>query len=171
VIIETVAGDIESPDNPRDPIIGMNPTLSERTPFALSVSNRHKIVTPVEMGSVLSFDYRDGRKVHMLVCHEIGQGGWKDAGKYVRWCLDYLWYTAPERQYSVVHIGTGRIGKRDGADGAAIMTALAQSHLEMVLYQKPKSEEVVGQQAVRPVAVIHAFRLWQPSKGETLLTA
>lgn len=170
MILETFAGDIESPLNPRDVIIGMNRDLSERTPFAISVSNRHKIVTPVEMGSVLSFEYRDGRKVHMLVCHEIGQGGWNDADKYVRWCLDYLWYTAPERQYSVVHIGTGRIGKRDGADGAAIMTALAQSHLEMVLYQKSTLNQEALPAVVQP-ALIHAYRLWQPSKGEMRLAA
>ena len=138
MILNTVIGDITLPDNPNDIIIGMNTSLGEASaigrPFVTDDIPEELLV----LGGVLTFEFDESRKLHMLLCHELGQDGWNGAEKYVRFGMDYLWQRYHgEREFSVVKIGSGPIGQRDGADVGSILTAMADSYLGVVLYLRP----------------------------------
>ncbi|HEY0010913.1 MAG TPA: hypothetical protein VGB97_03330 [Candidatus Paceibacterota bacterium] len=121
-----------------------------------------------ELGSVISFDFDGKRKLHLIICHEIGEGGWKNADKYVRFGMDYLDHLTDDRQHSIVQIGTGRVGRRDGADAPAIITAMAQSFLPVTLY----IYDGVPMEAVlenrMPLRTLFA---WSPTSGMARIAA
>ncbi len=170
VIKDIVQGDITSPDNRADIIIGMNSELSDVTGIGLPFVKKISVAYPIVLGSVLSFQFNSDRQVHMLICHSLGEHGWKGAHRYVRFGLDYLWQTEGSRRYSSVRIGTGRIGKRDRADHAEILSAMAESFLPVTLYlYQPPAQEVI--EAVRANEPLRAFRAWHPIHGEERLAA
>ena len=172
-------GDITSPANPADIIIGMNSTLSDVTGIGLRFVREIKVLYPIVLGSVLSFAFTPERNVHMIICHTIGEGGWVHADRYVRYGLDFLWQaeaaqytgeggmdhllTGNSRRYSIVQIGTGRVGRRDGADHAAIRTAMAESFLPVDLYVYDPALRQLVEQAEQPV--LRAFRAYHPLRG------
>jgi hypothetical protein len=156
-------GDITDPANQSDIIIGMNPKLSEASAIGRPFVKNTSVISQMKLGSVLTFRFDKKRLLHMLICHHIGRGGWKDADKYVRYSLDYLWQQHGGRSYSIVQIGKGPIGQRDGADISAIRTAMTTSFLEMDLYILPDYlEKRVG---VSEIPII-PFRVWDMKKGE-----
>jgi hypothetical protein len=164
MIREIIYGDITDPGiNSGDIIIGMNTKLSEASaigrPFVHSVS----VMSEIEHGSVLTFNFDEERMLHMLICHQIGYGGWANADKYVRYCLDYLWQRHGDRCYAIVQIGNGPIGRRDGADVPAIRTAMANSFLEMDLVILPKRAEARTAVGVSPLI---PCRVWDIGRGE-----
>ena len=131
-----------------------------------------------------SFEFTPERNVHMIICHAIGEGGWVHADRYVRYGLDYLWQTeaaqharggldylmvGTQRRYSIVQIGTGRVGKRDGADHALIRSAIADSYLPVDLYVYDPALRQLVEQAQQPP--IRAFRAWHPVHGEERIAA
>lgn len=106
----------------------------------------------------------------MLICHEIGKDGWACADEYVRFGMDYLWHTEGGRHYSAVQIGTGQVGKRDGADSTAIRSAMADSFLPIDLYVYLSTvRQVIEATTVHPP--LRAFRAWHPTHGEERITA
>lgn len=134
MIREIVLGDITSPKNHADIIIGMNSTFTDVLGLGRRFIKRISAPHPITLGSVVSFKYDGLRQIHMLVCHEIGRGGWENSQKHVRYGLDYLWHCHPDRKYSIVEIGNGRVGRRDGANPGKIKTAIATSFLPVTLF-------------------------------------
>lgn len=162
MITNIVSGDITSPKNNADIIIGMNVTLNDVTGIGLPFVRRVTTPHPLTLGGVMSFRYSgvQGRQIHMLLCHAIGGRRWHDADRYVRFGMDFLWHIEPERKYSIVRIGTGRVGLRDGADAVAIHTAMSNSYLPVVLY-------LYNQETKTPAhaAELIPFRSWTPKHG------
>ena len=164
MIREIIFGDITDPAlHQGDIIIGMNTTLGEASvigrPFAKDIG----VLNQIDRGSVLTFEFDAERKLHMLVCHRLGRGGWADAEKYVRYSLDYLWQKYGERQFGIVQIGHGPVGQRDGAIVPDIRTAMANSFLEMDLFILPEEQEArvaVAQRPLKPLFV------WDMGRGE-----
>jgi hypothetical protein len=164
MIRNIVTGDITDPMiNPGDIIIGMNSKLTQASAIGRPFVRNVEVIKQIDLGSVLTFNFEPGRLLHMLICHKIGKGGWASADKFVRFCLDYLWKEHGRRQYGVVQIGTGSIGKRDGADSAAIRTAMTTSFLEMDLFIRPEEEEAATRVTQTPLV---PFRTWSMDKGE-----
>jgi len=169
MIRNIISGDITDPNtHPGDIIIGMNTKLGEASAIGRPFTRTVTVVKQIDMGSVLSFEFSPGRLLHMLICHRIGRSGWVDADKYVRYCLDYLWQQHGERLYSIVQIGKGPVGQRDGADVSAIRTAMATSWLEMDLVIRPDSQEAHVATAAPPMV---PFRIWDMHRGEREIRA
>ncbi len=175
MIIGHETGDITSPNNRRDIIIGMNTNLGDVKGIGLHFARNLKLTHPLTLGGVLSFKYDEGRHLHMLVCHELGGGGWKNAERYVRFGLDYLWHSEivekfTTREFSIVEIGTGRVGMRDGANAPLIHQAMTFSHLELTLFVNFNNVgRVAGADAI--VVPLRAYRAWTPQHGEERLVA
>ena len=135
MIEDIIIGDITSPQNRRDIIIGMNTDLNDVTGIGLRFVKNLIPLKALEPGSVLTSDFDDQRKIHMLICHRLGPAYWYNADQHVRFGMDYLHYTNNSgRKYSIVQIGTGRIGQRDKADHAAIRKAMEESYLPVNLH-------------------------------------
>lgn len=84
--------------------------------------------------------------------------------------MDYLRQTeGPTEEFSIVQIGTGRVGIRDGADAVAIRTAMATSFLpaDLFIYQKP---ETVAKHA-KVLVPLQAYRHFHPIYGEERIAA
>lgn len=167
MIIGHQVGDIAAPQNHRDIIIAMNTSLAEPSKLSKSfVSDKYLTDGELELGTVLTYTFsgkgKNERLLHMVICHRIGVGGWQDTEKYLRFGLDYLWFTARNRKYSIVTIGEGRVGLRDGANIAAISRAIADSNLQMVQFQQGDAETVLALaiQKARPVMA------WVPQFGQ-----
>lgn len=165
MIKEILYGDItDEKKHSGDIIIAMNTELKEASAIGRTFTCTTSIKEQVNLGSVLTFQFDSERLLHMLICHRIGLGGWMDADKYVRYCLDYLWQQHRDRAYSIVQIGKGLVGQRDGADVPAIRTAMTNSFLEMdLVILPPEAEEI--QVAVK-VAPMVPFRVWDMERGE-----
>lgn len=159
-------GDILDPSNEADVIIGMNVSFADVRGIGKPFVERIQRTRIVTLGSVVSFDLDGSRELHMLVCHLLGEGGWKEADKYVRYGLDYLWKTRLGRSFSIVQIGTGRIGRRDGADPVAIHSAMADSFLSVHLYiYRPELAAARASEHIIPFR--HPLRMWDIEHGET----
>ncbi len=161
-------GDIASPSNPAHIIIGMNSTLDDLRRLGITYATQlsGELTHPLVLGSVLSFRFKSGaRKLYMIICHHIGYGGWKNAAEYVRFGLDYLKHVSQaDEQFSIVDIGTGEIGQRDGADHAAIRTAIATSHLPVTLYVRDDMDQHAPVEKA-PLELV-AYAAWHPLHGE-----
>jgi len=160
-------GDITGHENEDHIIIAMNRTLSEPTPLAAPyvLKLKYGLNNPLELGSVLSFPFTGKRTLHMIVCHEIGFGGWKNADKYLRFGLDFLDHHKNQNdEFSIVEVGTGPIGTRDGADAAALKTAIATSFLPVTLFVKEKARSFAVAARIQPLNVV-PYRIWNPNRG------
>lgn len=158
-------GSICEPTNRTDIILGMNMTFDDVLGIARPFVENIQRVREATLGSVISFQYDEGRNLHLLVCHQIGKGGWMDADKYVRYGMDYLWKADPFREYSIVSIGTGRVGRRDGADHAAIRTAMSTSFLPVDLFILDERAPIPAEMSAK----ILPFRMWDIERGEVPL--
>lgn len=174
MIRDIILGDITASQNKADIIIGMNTALKDVTgiglPFVKDVIPMRKI----QLGSVVSFEFDSNRKLHMIICHKLGVGGWVGAERYVRFGLDYLEHVdymdrhagAPEPPpKSIVQIGTGRVGTRDGADFMAIRKAMMDNHLVVDLFLFEKERVAADVHAALPA--LRPSRVWSPDYGET----
>ena len=173
MICNIVTGDITSRDNPADIIIGMNSELSDVTGIGLPFVKDAIPTRLIQLGSVITFDFDGDRRLHMIICHHLGQGGWDGAERHVRFGLDYLdhleqMHNERDRQYSIVQIGTGRVGMRDGADHTAIHLAMAQSHLELELFVF-KPLQVANADVI--AAPLRPMSAWSPIHGENEVRA
>lgn len=167
MIVDIVEGDITSPDNPCDIIIGMNSQLEDVTGIGLPFVRNVKALHPIQLGSVLTYEFDGNRLVHMLICHHLGKDGWVGADMHVRFGMDYLWQQPDSfsRRFSIVQIGTGRVGKRDGANRTSIIQAMANSFLpaELYIYTPP---DVVHDVVGMPRQTLTPKRAWHPRYGE-----
>lgn len=173
MILSIVPGDVLAKTNSDDVIIGMNSKLGEVAGIGLRFTWQIQHNKPLPPGTVYSFELDASRKLHMIICHHLGEGGWEDSEKYIRFGMDYLWHSEPkDRKFSMVQVGTGHIGKRDGAPVAAIIDAISTSHLPVTLYvyQPPERVAVEARQFVtRPPLV--AYRSWSRESGELKMAA
>ena len=167
MIQDIVSGDITAPENPADIIIGMNSQLSDVTGIGRPFVNKLKTKHPIELGCVLSFEFDDERQLHMIICHHLGNGGWMGSDMHVRFGLDYLWQKPGHalRKFSIVKIGSGRVGQRDGANPAAILTSMTNSFLPVTLYLFNKRLQEEGVVAMKKPP-LRALRVWHPNHGE-----
>ena len=166
MIKRIVVGDITNVTNKRHIILGMNDTLEDLVnrigrPYVEKL--RASLTKPLELGSVLSFRFDQDRNLHMLVCHKIGFGGWKDADKYVRFGLDYLEHAEynGRDEFSIVQIGTGPIGIRDGAVFHSINTAIANSYLPVTLFVRDTCGLPTPDVDNMPLEMV-AYAAWTP---------
>ena len=172
MILDIVEGDILNPYVTDDIIIGMNRQLEEVRGIGLSFTWQIQHTKPVKLGTVFSFELGEGRKLHMIICHRLGEGGWKDSDRYLRFGMDYLWQTEGPRPCSMVKVGTGPIGKRDGADVPKILSAIADSHLAVTLYVYRPPELVAAEARVAlPRQTLVAYRSWNFEDGPMALAA
>ncbi len=162
-IMQIHDGDITASSNPHDIIIGMNTRLAEASAIGRKVLIGKKVSREIELGSVVTFQFDRGRQLHMVVCHHLAKGGWTLADRYIRFGLDYLWQRSPAAQFSIVQIGDGKIGRRDGADVGAIMTAMASSYASLHLYIWKSEPRRVAEVQVLPLRPI---RTWSMERGE-----
>jgi hypothetical protein len=129
------------PDEPLDIVVGMNTRLEKLDSILLPRQWQADQKFPLQIGSVLSFQLDRMRKLHMLICHNLGNNGWVDAEKYIRIGMDYLWLKhGNNRDFSIVQIGAGRVGLAGGADTNRIRSAMAESFLPVTLFVKDSSE-------------------------------
>lgn len=153
----------------------MNTTLEDVTgigvPFVKKINPTH----PIKLGSVSNFQFDRDRMLHMLICHNIGSGGWADADKWVRLGLDHLWQAQKTEdhalfgsRFSIIQIGTGYIGRRDGANPREIMTAMATSYLDLTLFVRDKEFPIPVKKERAP---LYAMSTWHPMYGEEQLFA
>ncbi len=163
MIKDIKSGNILSDRNPADVIIGMNSELEDVLGIGRAYVEKIRTTNALSLGAVVSFEMRGDRELHMLICHKLGKGGWKNADQFVRYGMDYLWQKRPDRLYSIVNIGTGRVGKRDGADAVAIRSAIASSFLQADLYIY---NEELEQEPAHNVVSLRPFRIWQMDGGE-----
>lgn len=129
-------GDITGNTNRRDIIIAMNTELGEASAIGRPFVKKIIPLGLLDLGSVLTFQFDEQRLLHMLICHHLGKGGWRRADQFVRYGMDYLWQR-PEsghRFYSIVQVGNGPVGQRDEADYPAIINAISDSFLPVILY-------------------------------------
>ncbi len=171
-IINVVNGDITSTAYHQHIIIGMNTGFKDVRGIGARVLEKVELLQKLRLGSVVTFPWDEsGRELHMLICHQLGAGGWASADRYVRYGLDYLAHKEEqsERGYGIVRIGTGRVGLRDGADFVSIHTAMATSFLPMTLFSYDKSydEEPVSAE-VRP---LRPASVWHVDEGFTRIAA
>lgn len=165
MIKDIKVGNILDISNSADIIVGMNTTFDDVFGIAKPFVENINRVRQVTLGSVISFNYDDARNLHLLVCHKIGKGGWVNADQYVRYGMDYLWKADSGRAYSAVRIGTGRVGRRDGADHSAIHTAMGTSFLPVDLFVLNEREEIPAEASAK----IIPFRMWDMVQGEVPL--
>ena len=164
MIKNIMVGNILDRKNHADIIIGMNAEFEDVTGIGLPFIERVVKTQEIPLGAVVTFDYDDERQLHMLICHHLMMGGWERADQYVRYGMDFLWDVNPNRDYSIVNIGTGRVGLRDGADHMAIRTAMATSFLPVDLYvlNEPLREAAV----MANVIPLKPVRVWSLEHGQ-----
>ena len=172
MIKDIFVGDITRPENPDDIIIGMNSALSEVNGIGRPFVEKIRSAYPIELGTVLSFEFDTKRHLHMIVCHHLGKDGWVGADMHVRFGMDYLWQRdGSSRNFSIVKIGTGRVGIRDHADAALIHTAMATSHLPVNLFLLNPRELMAEEVSLQMPSVLRLFRRWDLKHGEMELAA
>ena len=161
-IRSVVVGDVTS--SSLNIIIGMNTRLGEASALGRQVLSDKSLTRELDLGEVITFDFGLNRRLHMVVCHYLGQGGWMNAEKYLRFGLDYLWQTTkPAQEFAIVQIGMGVVGRRDGADDEALRTAMATSHLPLHLYIRGEAKQAEAHASVVP---LRPLRTWSPIRGE-----
>ena len=164
MILDIHMGDITHPFNKRDIIIGMNTKLVEASAIGRRVLVDKFATRALELGDVLTFKYDQHRHLHMVICHTIGEGGWEHADRFLRFGLDYLWQRNPQKEFSIVKVGTGSVGIRDGADPSTLHSAMASSYLPLHLFVRPEQGEAVDRAA--EIAPVPLVALWSHSRGD-----
>ena len=92
------------------------------------------------IGTVISKEIND-KMFHALVCHSLNEG-WDDNQAYnIKECFDNI--PANGEQVATVAIGTGNIGKRDGADFAKIICGMHDSEQKVIFYGEYTLEELM----------------------------
>lgn len=161
-------GDITNPGNEADIIIGMNTRCAEASAIGRTALIGKVLSRELDLGDVITFHFDQHRDLHMLICHELGAGGWSGADQFIRTGLDHLWLRHRDRRkFSIVRIGTGPVGIRDGADAAAIHMAMATSYLPLCLYIWD-GEGVDAKAAQYPI--LKPSRTWSRRRGEREIT-
>ncbi|MDP1689676.1 MAG: hypothetical protein Q8L52_00485 [bacterium] len=166
MIVDIHHGDITDLRNKRDIIIGMNVKLAEASAIGRRVLVDKIITRDMQLGDVITFKFDAERDLHMIICHRLGVGGWAcHADAYIRFGLDFLWqHSKGNNEFSIVKIGCGLVGRRDGADSTAIHTAMTNSfaRLHLFVWDKPKRTEtnVVNLPPLQPL------RTWSSGRGE-----
>lgn len=153
--------------NPRDIIIGMNTEMLEASAIGRPFVKKVVPLKLLALGSVLTFQFDKKRKLHMIICHHHGEGGWRGAAQYVRFGMDYLWQREEDgqRNFSIVQIGHGPVGRRDGADFSKIIRAISESSLPVVLYvRNPEIGRVEIPQAKNRIN-LQFEQGWSPDSG------
>lgn len=168
MIRDIIHDDITSRKNPGDIIIGMNTDLQDVTGIGRRFVRNLIPQAALQLGSVITFQFDEQRRVHMIICHTLGKGGWAHAPQHVRFGMDYLNHLDDGRDYSIVRIGKGRIGRRDGADFSAIHQAMADSYLlaDLYVYDMPKQEAMA-----EAFALPRPLRAWSVAEGELQVAA
>ncbi|MES3031126.1 MAG: hypothetical protein V4697_01795 [Patescibacteria group bacterium] len=169
--MKIVAGDITSPANLSNIIIGMNTELGELSALGRQVL-KDTLPPPelIDLGTVLTFQYDSARLIHMLICHHLGSGGWRNSDNYVRVGMDHIWSTLRFPHYSIVEIGKGEVGQRDGANAPKILEAIASSYLPVTLFIRGGDEITASEPMISPPQKLQFISGFSPKNGN-LVTA
>jgi hypothetical protein len=87
---------------------------------------------PMNLGDKLEFE-AEGKTFHALVCHSLGVDGWTNAPRVIEETLNRIQLPAGEMLASIA-MGSGLIGKMQGADPIEILGALHRSKPPIELY-------------------------------------
>ena len=168
-IDKTRIGDITSFTNKSHIVFAMNDTLEEATPLIAPYVEKLAFgpENPLTLGSVLSFPFTNGRKLFLVICHKIGFGGWEGADQYLRFGLDWInHYKQKGDTFSIVEVGTGPSGMRDGADAASLKTAIATSYLPVYLFVREEVKVMAAAAAANKAPLnLAAFAYFSPQNG------
>ncbi|MEI6660134.1 MAG: hypothetical protein WCK91_01785 [bacterium] len=171
MIKRVIPGDITARSNPRHIIRGINDTLDDLSGIGLENVERLKqsLLHPLILGSTVRFGFEGDRKLFMVVCHKIGKGGWANADNYIRYAMDNLHHSdevegLKGQEYSIVQIGAGPVGDRDGADVGSIITAMATSLLPVTLFVNDFSQIRPSVKKASPPHLV-AEVAWHPEFG------
>ena len=104
--------------------------------FAGAVSSRHwselANTGPKKLGDVISKN-GNGKTFHALVCHSLGDDGWKETAETVTKCLDSL-DVSEDETIAIVLMGAGMVGQMGGADVFSILGGMARSKKKVAVY-------------------------------------
>lgn len=104
--------------------------------FAGLVARRHwpelAMIGPSEMGTVHRHDSKD-KSFHAVVCHSLGDEGWRGAPKHIEQALNQIPAKDGE-EIGVVMMGAGPVGQAQGADVDANLAAMEKSKNKVVVY-------------------------------------
>ena len=134
MIIDTRRGNIfESPFT--HIIFAVNTQGVNDAGFAGQVSSRFwpelASIGQHQLGEHLTYQGKDGRFYHALVCHSLDAGGWDESPQAITQALDAC--DLPEHS-AMVLAGSGMVGRMQGADVYAILGGIARSRHKIVLY-------------------------------------
>ena len=170
MIKDIKVGNILDCSNRSNIIIGMNTEFSDVRGIGKPFVERISKTRTIRLGTVVTFNYDNDRELHMIVCHTLGRGLWSNAEQYVRYGMDYLWNCDRESNYSIVNIGTGRVGMRDGADHASIRGAIASSYLPVDLFILNEPERIAAEATAR-IIPLAPLRMWDMQEGQVPIRA
>jgi len=135
MVVRQVTGDIFTASQ-KHIAFAINKEGENYSGFACAVA---KLIWPdlMHLGGKLGdvHSHKRGQKTyHALVCHSmIGRKGWKDSPKYVRECLNKI--RVPEdEEIAIVLIGSGPVGRSQGANVDAILAAMHKSSKRLVVF-------------------------------------
>ena len=168
MIIDIVEGDIMA-QHDKHIIFGINQELEEPNQSIKRYIDdiRKKFGKRLALGSYIEFRLNRiyEQKLYLVVCHNIGTGGWLNADKHVRFAFDSIYYNTVG-EYATVRIGNGFVGKRDGADDSSILTSIQTSFLPVRLYHTKERAHYNQQFELIPM------QIWTPKSGhEQLMVA
>jgi len=84
------------------------------------------------LGEVITVE-TEGKIFHGLVCHRFGLNGWEKSPETITACLDKI-NLAPGDAIAVVLMGSGFLGRLEGADVAANIRAIHRSRNKCIIY-------------------------------------
>ncbi len=173
MITDIISGDITAPTNKRNIIIGMNTEMGEPSIIGKPFAKKVIPIQLIHLGSVLTFRFDQERLLHMIICHHLEKGGWRNADQFVRYGLDYLWQlpNTEQQDYSIVQIGRGKIGQRDGANCSMIHSAIATSWLPVTMFVHFEGGRPAPAERVEQPSPLEFVEGWSSRVGRMLNTA
>lgn len=77
----------------------------------------------------------NGKIYYALVCHSLEADGWNETPRIAQECLDKI--DAPDdEEIAVVLMGSGPVGRKQGADVEAILKGMEQSKKKLIVYTR-----------------------------------
>ncbi len=113
----------------------------------------------VPVGTVIFGICSDTEKATLLlVCHELGEGGWENAPEAIKRGFDTVGSTIllQDEEIATVAIGTGKTGRNQGASWDAIRAAMEASKANLVLYWENEKQKAMVEKDPNPQRVISA---------------
>ena len=135
MIVDTTRGDVFKTPY-RHIAFAVNTEGYNDAGFAGAVSSRHwpelANTGAKKLGEVMSKNGKN-KTFHALVCHSLGDDGWKKTAETVTRCLDSL-DIPDDETIAIVLMGAGMVGQMGGADVYSILGGMARSKKKVAVY-------------------------------------